>query len=47
MNDVSNWVTGLLKDNPVIARNFMQVYEQFSNSWSTGCRTSRCRTSSP
>ena len=30
MNDVSNWVTGLLKDNPVIARNFMQVYEQFS-----------------
>ena len=25
MNDVSNWVTGLLKDNPVIARNFMQV----------------------
>ena len=30
MNDASNWVTGLLKDNPVIARNFMQVYEQFS-----------------
>ena len=30
MNEVSQWVSGLLKDNPVIARNFMQVYEQFS-----------------
>ena len=33
MNDVSNWITGLLKDNPVIARNFMQVYEQFSEQF--------------
>ena len=30
MNEVSQWLSGLLKDNPVIARNFMQVYEQFS-----------------
>lgn len=30
LNEISSWVAALLKDNPVIERNFMQLYEQFS-----------------
>lgn len=30
LNEISSWVAGLLKDNPVIERNFLQIYEEFS-----------------
>lgn len=30
MDEISSWVAALLKDNPVIERNFLQLYEQFS-----------------
>ena len=31
MDEISGWVAGLLGDNPVIERNFMQLYDQFSH----------------
>ena len=30
LNEISSWVAALLKDNPVIERNFLQLYEEFS-----------------
>ena len=30
LDEISTWVASLLKDNPVIERNFLQLYEQFS-----------------
>lgn len=30
LNEISGWVAALLKDNPVIERNFLQLYEEFS-----------------
>ncbi|HIY12386.1 MAG TPA: AI-2E family transporter [Candidatus Agathobaculum merdipullorum] len=30
LNEISGWVASLLKDNPVIERNFLQIYEEFS-----------------
>ncbi|WP_051643161.1 AI-2E family transporter [Agathobaculum desmolans] len=30
LDEISGWVAALLKDNPVIERNFMQIYDQFS-----------------
>ncbi len=30
LNEISGWVAGLLKDNPVLKRNFLQLYNQFS-----------------
>ena len=30
LNEISGWVAALLQDNPVIERNFMQIYDQFS-----------------
>ena len=30
LNEISSWVAALLKDNPVIERNFLQIYNEFS-----------------
>ena len=30
LNEISGWVAALLQDNPVIERNFLQIYDQFS-----------------
>ena len=30
LDEISGWVGALLQDNPVIERNFMQIYDQFS-----------------
>lgn len=30
LNEISGWVAALLKDNPVIERNFLQLYGEFS-----------------
>ncbi|MDO5141770.1 MAG: AI-2E family transporter [Eubacteriales bacterium] len=31
LDEISSWVASLLKDNPVIERNFLQLYDQFSD----------------
>nr|WP_297176113.1 AI-2E family transporter [uncultured Agathobaculum sp.] len=30
LDEISSWVAALLKDNPVIERNFLQIYDEFS-----------------
>ena len=30
LNEISSWVAALLQDNPVIERNFLQIYGEFS-----------------
>ena len=33
LDEISGWVAALLQDNPVIERNFLQIYDQFSQQF--------------